>query len=551
MTGFMKTKFLFALLIIVLGITLCPAPPPVYPPGRGGGGGTGGVYSNDTRTAVIATFYTNNTPHYIDGIARLGYSGAGTLTVSVTNSDNTRFFPFVYDALSVGATSNSLPFKVPPGGWWKFSGTGSTATDGTQVLTYNATNGAVTYATAAGNAATVTDGATQSGLAAGSYAIKVSALTSGNLTNFGFSVTNTTRGDAYRSFGLDTNGYFVSGYNNADRVGDEPGYNFFDVSGNTVGSIGVWMDHGGAPDTPEAIFAFDGNIAFLQARDGEQNKNIQLGRNSYSSGFINIGYGAANTSNGLSSITSGHSQRQVFPAIGPASNYAYPGFIGYWRTASGGMGGYGLGGIKIFDLVPLWTPGGNFSALQGVETLDVSKAGIVAAPSVPFIGSGSGITNQNYAVFQQNYNSGTALPTFPSGAWTNVLWTTNFGTYSYDSASAFTLSNSFIIVNASGAGLWRVRSSVPFYNNNSGSTGSCQTRFYRWSPSPSMILPGQGVYQYNYSNPNSHIGGVITLAAGDVIAVQAFAASTADTQLGRNTSSGEINSQAILELERQ
>lgn len=170
----MKTKFLFALLIIVLGITLCPAPPPVYPPGRGGGGGTGGVYSNDTRTAVITTFYTNNTPHYIDGIARLGYSGAGTLTVSVTNSDNTRFFPFVYDALSVGATSNSLPFKVPPGGWWKFSGTGSTATDGTQVLTYNATNGAVTYATTAGS---VPGGVTEAGLAAGSYNLGTNVLT--------------------------------------------------------------------------------------------------------------------------------------------------------------------------------------------------------------------------------------------------------------------------------------------------------------------------------------------------------------------------------------
>lgn len=137
-------------------------------PGGSGTGGTGGVYSNNTTTAVIATFYTNDTPHYIEGIARLGYSGAGTLRIDVTNSDNSRFFPFVYDALSVGATSNSLSFKVPPGGWWKFSASGSTATDGTQVLTYNATNGAVTYATSAGS---VTDGATQAGLAAGSYPI--------------------------------------------------------------------------------------------------------------------------------------------------------------------------------------------------------------------------------------------------------------------------------------------------------------------------------------------------------------------------------------------
>jgi len=529
----------------------CFAPPPVYPPSRGGSGGTGGVLTNNTVAAVIANFYTNSTPHWIDGEARLGTSTAGRIQAAVTNSDNTLFFHYQNEVAVVGATSNTISFKVPPGGWWKFIGLTTTATDGSQQLLYTATNGSVSFATSAGNAATVTDGVYGAGLAAGSYPIKVSALTSGNLTNFGFSATNTTRGDAYRSFGLDTNGYFVSGYNNFDRIGDEPGYNFVDEDGVTIGTIGQWMDHGGSANTPEMIMSMNGNIAFLQARDGVENKNIQLGRNSYSSGFVNLGYGNANTPNGLSSISSGHSQRQVFPAIGPASNYAYPGMMGYWQSSSGGMNGYGVGGIKMFALVPLWTVGGNFSAYQGVETLDVSTNGIVAAASVSFKGNGSGVTNQNYALFTRQLAAGTTIPTVPSGAWTNVLFTTNSaGGTSFDSASGFTLSNSFIIVNAAGAGRWKAKGRAVIYNNTDN-TGAVMMALYRYSPSATELGYGDCVYQTGFTSPTAQLACTIDLAAGDVIGLRIFPAGSSNTQIGRSISAGIPFTVGALELERQ
>jgi hypothetical protein len=156
-------------------------------PGGGGSGGTGGVLTNNTVAAVIANFYTNSTPHWIDGEARLGTSTAGRIQCAVTNSDATLFFHYQNEVATITALSNTISFKVPPGGWWKFIGLTTTATDGQQQLLYVATNGSVSFATSAGNAATVTDGATQSGLAAGSYAQAHSvwlAKPSGLATNY-------------------------------------------------------------------------------------------------------------------------------------------------------------------------------------------------------------------------------------------------------------------------------------------------------------------------------------------------------------------------------
>lgn len=124
----------------------------------GGGrntGGTGGIVSNQVTAAVIANFYTNSTPHYIEGLARLGTSTAGRVQASVTNSDNTLFFQFQEEVATAGASSNGIAFKVPPGGWWKFIGLTTTAADGSMALTYYATNGSVTWATSAGNAGSV------------------------------------------------------------------------------------------------------------------------------------------------------------------------------------------------------------------------------------------------------------------------------------------------------------------------------------------------------------------------------------------------------------
>ena len=158
--------------------------------------GGGATISNQVIAAVPANFYTNNTPHYLIGYARLGISGVGTMQCSVTNSANTRFFDYTEDALSASATSNTIAFTVPPYGWYKFAGQTTVLTAGNQALFYYATNGAVTYATTAGS---VTDGATQSGLAAGSYEVAGNGAGLTNIASSQFS--------ALKSFqiGLNTN----------------------------------------------------------------------------------------------------------------------------------------------------------------------------------------------------------------------------------------------------------------------------------------------------------------------------------------------------------
>lgn len=146
---------LFSAICFLLTLVSVDAVQFTYPPG-GTGGGAGSVISNQTSTAVIATFYTNTTPHYVLGEARLGVSTIGTLQCSVTNSDNTLYFQYQAEQLSVGATSNTISFTVPPGGWYKFIGLTTTATDGSQKLLYIATNGSVSFAINAGSAGSVT-----------------------------------------------------------------------------------------------------------------------------------------------------------------------------------------------------------------------------------------------------------------------------------------------------------------------------------------------------------------------------------------------------------
>lgn len=121
-------------------------------PGTGGGAGGGGVVSNRVIVAVVADLYTNNTPHYIDGIGNIGTTTAGSLVVSVTNSSNARYAWYSENVGTAGATTNQISFSVPPGGWWKFSGVTTTLSDGSQTLIYVATNGSVNHATTAGSA---------------------------------------------------------------------------------------------------------------------------------------------------------------------------------------------------------------------------------------------------------------------------------------------------------------------------------------------------------------------------------------------------------------
>jgi hypothetical protein len=238
-------------------------------------------------------------------------------------------------------------------------------------------------------------------------------------------------------------------------------------------------------------------------------------------------------------------------------SYVYndPGIIG---SAGGdqaevyGPGGNqsGRGKLGFYTIAPIFS-GTSYASYPGIMVFEMGTNSLAMQGTNQFIGNGAGVTNQNYAIFQQIYASGTAHTTFPSSTFTNVNWTTNAAALSFDSGAAFTLSNNVIIVNSSGAGRWRVRSSVPFYNNNSGNSGACMTRFYRMNNTPTALAQGQGVYQYGYSCPDSRISAVVTLAAGDVFAIQAWAASTADTQIGASNASGENHAGAILEMERQ
>lgn len=212
-------KLLIALLFVsILSIySEAVRPGPVIITTTGGGtssgtGGTGGVLTNNTIAAVIANFYTNSTPHWIEGEARLGTSTAGRIQCAVTNSDNTLFFHYQNEVATVGALSNTISFKVPPGGWWKFIGLTTTATDGSQQLLYMATNGSVTYATTAG---TVVDGVTQAGLEAGSYATggKVRLVHNGVSTNSFTTITAAANAASAGDLVIVSGGTYVNEFN--------------------------------------------------------------------------------------------------------------------------------------------------------------------------------------------------------------------------------------------------------------------------------------------------------------------------------------------------
>lgn len=422
-------SILKVLCLVVLSLVSAYAQPRPPFSGGSGTGGTGGVYSNNTTTAVIATFYTNTTPHYIEGIARLGYSGAGTLRIDVTNSDNSRFFPFVYDALSVGATSNSLSFKVPPGGWWKFSASGSTATDGTQVLTYNATNGAVTYATSAGS---VTDGATQPGLAAGSYPIQI--LTTGHGITFRteyvndgqFVGPNIYAGHPQNYIAPGEPGCFIAGgitnttsgaaYTNAifDRISTIAGGVGNRIMGNSEGSfigsgeqniIGEDCTHsvlvGGEINTIEGLAEWSTIVGGHHVAIGTgAGYSVMLGgdSNTNNGAYSTMGGGEFNRSSGLHSVVMG-GQSNV-------ASGAYSQIIGGYLNSQSGHASSIVGNRVTNSL--------NGATVLGfhTNTLTIQSNGVVSTTG-QFVGNGTGLTNllTSYTV-----TAGGTVATLPDSA---------------------------------------------------------------------------------------------------------------------------------------
>lgn len=235
---------------------------------------------------------------------------------------------------------------------------------------------------------------------------------------------------------------------------------------------------------------------------------------------------------------------------GGATAYKYPGIVGFPSADDASE----LGKISIYARAPHWNNGNANQASPneaGTKVVDFDTNGIVAAPNIVFKGNGAGITNQNYACFQRIYFNNAGQTVMPAATWTNVTFTTNvFAGQNHDSGAAFTLSNSFIIVNAAGAGRWKVRATVPFYDGSSG--GNVAARIYRFNNSPQTVMPGQGLYQWPSSTVNCNVVGSVVLTAGDIIAVQAFG-SSATWQVGKLDYGGfnEYVASATLEFERQ
>lgn len=187
----------------------------------------------------------------------------------------------------------------------------------------------------------------------------------------------------------------------------------------------------------------------------------------------------------------------------------------------------------------------NAANISGDLTLDSLTATTLNVDAIN--GNGAGITNSPYALFHETLANNVASRFIAPTAWTNVIFTTN--SFNSDTAGAFTQSNSFLIVNAAGAGTWKVRGNVVIYNN-SGNTGSVTPRLYRWTDS-STLVRGLTAYQYSYNAVDAAVVGVVTLTAGDILGLQVFAANTTTTTVGRQQNSGIDASSAYIEFERR
>jgi hypothetical protein len=100
---------------------------------------------------------------------------------------------------------------------------------------------------------------------------------------------------------------------------------------------------------------------------------------------------------------------------------------------------------------------------------------------------------------------------------------------------------------AAGAGNWKIHGSVPLY-----ATDHSKTRLRRTSGTAATLVVGQAVYSYSggFVTTDSQLSGVVTLAAGDVLEVQAIV--TTSGRIGNccgALSSGENSVYTLLEFE--
>jgi hypothetical protein len=240
---------------------------------------------------------------------------------------------------------------------------------------------------------------------------------------------------------------------------------------------------------------------------------------------------------------------------GGSTSYKYPGIVGFAQANDASE----QGRISIYSRVPHWNAGNidpSAPSTAGTEVASFGTNGVVAASGISFKGDGQGVTNQNYAIFQRIWFNGTTQDTYPANTWTNVTWTTNlFSGQNHDSGSCFTLSNSFLIVNAAGAGRWKVHSDVSFFDATT-TPGNSMTRLYKFNNTPGTLMPGTAVYvPSTFDSTSSKVAGSITLAAGDIIALQCYVVSSSTWTIGniRSGFSGPSDYQcgAWVEFERQ
>lgn len=454
-------------------------------------------------------------------------NGEGGGTSGALTNNETRAVTFE-STLTIGGGSSQNPI-APSAGQLTFAN--SILVDGAfiQGRTIIGTN-------FVGNGAGLTnlpDVATQSGLAAGAYSV------AGNHAN----ATN------YNSTNLvsPVEGVMIVGHNFALETtnGSNPGTIIFNSTAHGAGR-GVVILGGNQGDVvinPNTDIIAPASSAGI----------FQIGRTGNAGSYQYVQYATMPSPSSPLGFSHPFEFRARGTNVASADSflYSYPGVVGYIDDVSGSE----KGRLSFYARVPHWNQNNvdpNAPDVAGTKVLDVGTNGIVASSGVDFKGSGAGITNENYAVFQRTYFNNVGQTVLPATTWTNVTFTTNiFAGQNFDSASAFTQSNSFLVVNAAGAGKWRVRASVPFYDNSTAA-GNASTRLRKFNGTPATIMPGQATYQTAFVVTYSHLSGVVTLAAGDVIALQAFA-SSATWEIGKLNYGGfsDYVTTAFIEFERQ
>lgn len=203
------------------------------------------------------------------------------------------------------------------------------------------------------------------------------------------------------------------------------------------------------------------------------------------------------------------------------------------------------GANDTFDTVSLFNQGTNVALVSPSGSI---INGISFTNGV-LSGSGLGLTNPPYAVFSEVWGTNTLNRYVAAAAWTNIWFTTN-ATYNFDNTGAFTLSNSFLIVNTAGAGRWRVRGHAVM-RDSTGGNDVLSIRIRRHNNTATTLLVGDNVFVTYYSSGQPSVVGVVTLTAGDIIAMQVYGTAASDIGASAAFDLGGYWSAAKLEFFRQ